>query len=113
MTMIQQTVIIPPDRRLYLELPKTAPLGQVEIAIMFNSPEAWNTRKPELSAEFHGGISTIADCEKEAAEKRARRQAEGRGVFDSAAECLKEAPPFFGGIDGAAYQRGLRDEWPD
>jgi hypothetical protein len=73
MTMIQQTVIIPPDRRLYLELPKTAPLGQVEIAIMFSSPKAWNMRKPGFSAEFHSSVPTIADCEKEAAEKLARR----------------------------------------
>jgi len=112
MTMIQQMVTIPPDRRLYLELPNTAPLGRVEIAIVFNSPQDRAAGRPD-PAVFGGSFPPLADCEKEAAEKLARRQAQGRGVFDGAAECLKDAPPFFGGIDGVTYQRKLRDEWSD
>jgi hypothetical protein len=113
MTMFQQTVTIPPDRRLYLELPKTAPSGRVEIAIVFNSIQPREAQRPELPAEFRESMRTLEDCKREAAEKRALREAEGRGIFDGAAACLKDAPPFFGGIDGVAYQRNLRDEWPD
>jgi hypothetical protein len=42
MMTIQQTVDIPANRRLYLELPETAPLGHAEImiSIRYTSPPA-------------------------------------------------------------------------
>jgi hypothetical protein len=65
MMTIQQTVDIPADRRLYLELPETAPLGHAEImiSISYITPEADSGIIPQerFNAETEAAMSEARD----------------------------------------------------
>jgi hypothetical protein len=114
MLTMQKTVDIPRDRHIHLDLtvPEDVPYGNTQVVLVFApSPEdvfPKTTKKPTLPEGFTP-LRTLEDCKKEAAEKTAKRIAEGRNPFKD----LQEGGPLFGGIDGVEFQRRIRDEWPD
>jgi hypothetical protein len=65
MMTIQQTVDIPADRRLYLELPQTAPMGLAEImiSIRYTSPEGDSGIIPQerFNAETEAAMNEARD----------------------------------------------------
>jgi hypothetical protein len=107
MITLEQTVEIPADRRLYLELPKTVPSGQTKITLNFEPPvpQPVAPGKRKLSPELQAAI-------KEAGEKRAWRFAHPE-EFEERMKKAREGGPLFGGIDGLEYQRKVRSEWED
>jgi hypothetical protein len=119
MTVIQQTVEIDETRRvLRLEKPLPAFIGSgqayIRFAIIRDPADPGWLEEPESGERQRAEpLPSIADCKRDAAEKRRRRRAEGRALFEGLGESLKNAPPFFGGVDGVTCQRRMRDEWPD
>jgi hypothetical protein len=65
MMTIQQTVDIPADRRLYLDLPETAPLGHAEImiTIRYMPPQADSGTIPQerFNAETEEAMNEARD----------------------------------------------------
>jgi hypothetical protein len=90
---IQQTIEIPANRRVYLELlvPQEIPAGVAEIAIIFNAVKAEDA------------------IEQEAAAKTAKRVAEGRHPFEGLRGALQNSGVFDG--DPVEIIRKMRDEW--
>jgi hypothetical protein len=104
MILIEQTVEIPADRhlRLDLDLPESVPDGKTNVVLLIPFPEKI-------------GVSPVRPLEhvkREAARKAAERRASGRDPFEELRNSMK-GRPFLGGVDGVACQRSLRDEWPD
>jgi len=89
--MLEQTVEIPPSRRLFVDVPSEVPVGKAILAFiplsvskdLKNAGEIWavNRNNPE--------------------ELKARLQ-NLQGSLGKTA---------YGGMDGTAYQRKVRDEW--
>ena len=84
---IEQTVEIPADRRIFLDVPAAIPAGRVTIAFIADDEE--QRIRNALKRSYH------------AAENR-----------EPLSACIGSHPGFFGG-DGVAYQRKLRDEWDE
>jgi hypothetical protein len=112
MMTIQQTVTIPADRRLYLELPETVPTGNTEVQITFFTMSAKAESMDETLERLLQPLPSLEEFKREAAEKTAKRIASGREPFEEARKLLN-GRRLFDGIDGVEYQRRLRDEWPD
>jgi hypothetical protein len=105
MMTLEQTIDIPADRKLYLELPETVPSGRTKVIINFEtlSPRTVTPNPGKFSPELQAAI-------KEAEEKRAWRLAHPE-EFKARMKKAREGGPLFGGIDGLEYQRKVRSEW--
>jgi hypothetical protein len=100
MTTIRQTVDIPEDRHLSIDLPENVPTGKTSITLMFSAPEKAETELPSPLEN----AQKIWDYNRfHSAEVRAKLQ-KLRGALPAAS---------FGGMDGVSYQRKVRDEWED
>jgi hypothetical protein len=104
---IEQTVEIPADRRLHLdiELPQNFPLGTARVAIIDFSAEKELERFKSAAAEFSEspGQPAMAEILKQAEAKAA---GPSRRPVSSFYGSMKGA---FG--DGLEYQRTIRAEW--
>jgi len=90
---VEQTVEIPSNRRLFVDVPPEVPLGKVILTFtpasvykdLESAEEIWtaNRAHPE---EIKARLQTLQGCLGENA---------------------------FGGMDGVAYQRKVREEWDD
>ena len=89
---IEQTIEIPADRRIFLDVPATISAGRVTIAFIADEEE--QRIRNALKRCYHAAGN-------DAAENR-----------ESLSACIGSHPGFFGG-DGVAYQRKLRDEWDE
>jgi hypothetical protein len=89
---LQQTVTIPADRRLYLELPRDTPTGEAEVKLILRAKKA----------DREWRIPFILWFER-------RREAAQRKVLMEFYGCLKDSPAFEG--DPVAIFRKERDEW--
>jgi hypothetical protein len=98
MVTIEQTVDIPPDRRVFLDVPADIPEGRVKLAITFKP--AGDAGEPRVVDWIFHPVQTY----------RAVSWAKTLGKLD---EYRRTHGPFFDGTDGLAYQRKLRGEWPD
>jgi hypothetical protein len=108
MITIQQTVDIPVDRRLYLELPKSIPSGKATVALVFASAEVEAPVSPQK--HYHSPLG-LEEAKAVIAE-RIRRRENGEVFEDSArkyAGCLKGKKIFKG--DPVEIQRKMRNEW--
>jgi hypothetical protein len=99
MLTIRQTVNIPEDRRLSLELPKTAPVGKVTILLSLAAKGQNQGSRPSPGIE---------ELKAEADAKYAAMLASGEDPLLKLRESLKGEKVFSDDID---YQRGMRDEW--
>jgi hypothetical protein len=99
---IEQTVDIPADHRLYLELPDTVPSGKCELRLIFTPSQSM--RKLDPSTE-----KMLKEAEKTWAYTRAHSE-EVRNDLHTLRGCTKGGPAW-GGRDGVSYQRNMRDEW--
>jgi hypothetical protein len=117
MITIEQTVDIPADRHLRLDmaLPKSVPGGRTHVVLTFSPAEAAESPAPET----HAGVYTPepfpsieelkAEAKQKAAERYAEMQRTGLDPLARFAGCLKYVVP----EDGLEYQQKMRDEWPD
>jgi hypothetical protein len=102
---IEQTVDIPPDHRLTIEVPKEIPTGETRVIIQFPTPAA-QVRDPS-GADIDLPPSYAPE---EAIKIATQRLADPNRKLPSS--YIGILPGYFGG-DGVAYQRKLRDEWDD
>jgi hypothetical protein len=113
MIAIEQTVDIPADRRLHLDitLPESVQSGRADIVLVFSTAES-----VERAAGEEPGAYTpepfpgIEELKAEARQKTAERFACPSG--DSLQKYCGILKDVFT-EDGLEYQRRLRDEWPD
>ncbi|MDR3276658.1 MAG: hypothetical protein LBT11_05550 [Treponema sp.] len=89
---IQQTVTIPADRRLHLDLPRDTPTGEAEMKLVIT---------------LHRGASV--PLQGTAPQIEALPQSSFQQHFDEFYGCLKDSPAFAG--DSAQIIRKMRDEW--
>jgi hypothetical protein len=107
---IQQTVDIPVNHRLTIELPREVPAGKA--TIIYNPAPLPDQDTP---ADRHKIPDDLVELYQEAV-KRADRERSDPAYRAEIAETLRkcqEGGPIFGGMDGMEYQRMMRDEWPD
>jgi hypothetical protein len=105
MITIEQTVAIPADRRLYLDLPQSVPSGRADMVLVLSTAGSAETRRvyrPEPSP-------SIEELKAEAAAKYAEILKTGVDPLQKYCGCLKD----FFTEDGLEYQQEMRDEWPD
>jgi guanyl-specific ribonuclease Sa len=117
MTAIQETVTIPRDRHIHLDLtvPDDVPYGKAQVMLVFAPlPEhsAEQAAAGEGSPPAFAPLKTLEECKQEAAAKTAWRIAHPE-EFKARLREVQEGGPFFGGIDGMEFQKRCRDEWPD
>jgi hypothetical protein len=104
MITIEQTVDIPADRRLYLDLPHSVPSGKVDIVLVLSTAE--ETPRAHTPTPF----PNIESLKEEARQKTAARLACPSGdPLQKYCGILKDVFT----EDGVEYQRKMRDEWPD
>jgi hypothetical protein len=116
---IQQTIDIPASRRLYLELPDTAPTGHAEIQLTISlvPPHAKAAPGDERLEKLLKPFPSLEELKfeelkREAAEKTLRRLADpANDPMRKYAGCLKDSSVFEG--DPVDIQREMRDEWPN
>jgi hypothetical protein len=82
--VIEQTIEIPPNHRLFLDIPPEVPAGKT--IITFTTVSAVSTDNSVRSEELKMKLLSL------------------RGSLDKNA---------FGGLDGVAYQNKIREEWED
>jgi hypothetical protein len=100
MITIQQTVEIPADRRIFVDIPDSVPAGRVKLEVTLKSAGGAGEGKRHIGDWILHPIQSY----------RAARWAKMLGELD---EYRRTHGPFFSGMDGLEYQRNLRDEWPD
>jgi hypothetical protein len=120
MIAIQQTVDIPADRHLSLDVPETVPTGRVNVCLVFDtSAETSASAAAETVPAGDDVVSrllshtspTIEEIKEKAAKREAIIKATGK---DPIMELLNSMDgSAFAGVDGVAYQREIRDEWQD
>jgi hypothetical protein len=121
MITLQKTVDIPSNRRLTLDLPQTVPSGRVNVRLVFDAPESASEEPVHdagddaLARLLSHKFPTIEELKEEAARKAEKRQAvikaTGKDPIMELRDSFKHSP--FAGVDGVAYQREMRDEWPE
>jgi len=124
---IEQTIAIPADRRLVIEVPETFTSGTVSL-LLFDTPKAKVDKVSENIPPAPDETAEDAAWEAEHVRKRAEAIAadpEIQAILKRAAERAADPnrpklsrlfgshPGIFGGIDPVAYQRSMRDEWDD
>jgi hypothetical protein len=110
MMTIQQTIDIPADRWLHLELPKTVPSGKFELRLIFTPLQAARKRQPEDFAHLlRDSPKTIEEAIAEARRKTVERlENPAMDSMKKYAGCLKDSSAFEG--DPVEIQRRMRDE---
>lgn len=121
MITIQQTVDIPANHRLTLEVPREVPEGRTSVVLVFSeakekpdNPVESRVREP-VDAHIFDPFPTLEELKAAAARKTAEQQAyfeaTGKDPLVELRDSMKGMP--FAGIDGVEYQRKMRDEWPE
>jgi hypothetical protein len=125
MITIQQTVDIPANRRLIVDIPLDVPTGKTSVVLIFSQVErseaadmdTINRNAERLNSETLDVLShtfpTIEEIKAEAARKGAKRaaaiKATGIDPLQKYCGCLKDVFD----EDGVVIQRRMRDEWPE
>jgi hypothetical protein len=109
---IQQTVEIPADKRLYLQLPRNVPSGRLNLRLIF-TPALAETRISEKRPQtrlLRNSPKTVKEAIAEARQKTAERLADPENdSVKKYAGCLNGKNIFNG--DPVEIQRRMRDEW--
>jgi hypothetical protein len=112
MITIQQTVDIPADRRLSLELPESVPSGKSSITLIFAPAQAELPAETQVFSRKHYNPPVGLEEAKAVIAERIRRRENGEVREDSSrtyAGCLKGKNIFKG--DPVEIQRKMRNEW--
>jgi hypothetical protein len=112
--VVQQTIEIPADRRVYLDIPPGFPLGKARIEITdIPAEQEFAEYKKDSAEQFPGNGDdprTIVEAKEQAARRAAAEQAGiSRNPFEGLFGSLKDSPHF--GRSGLEIQRELRSEW--
>jgi hypothetical protein len=114
-----QTVEIPADHRLTIDVPREIPAGTTaRFDVVWYIPgEDAPTERPQKSAEeiareMWDSLPTREGCLEDACKKTEARLRTGIDPLEEWRDSLN-VKKIFGGVDGVAYQRSIRDEWPD
>jgi hypothetical protein len=110
MVTIEQTVDVPADRRLHLDLvlPQTMPSGRTSVMLVFPV----SAKNKEVPRPYRTEPApTIEELKAEAAAKYAKMRETGIDPWQQFRESLHGKTIF--GEDGVEYQRRMRDEWSD
>ena len=94
--VIEQTIEIPPNRRIFIDVPQDVPVGK---AILTFTPVSTSSVNEDL--EYAERVWAYNRTHHEEVKVKLQKL---RG-------CLAENA--FDGLDGVAYQRKVRDEWDD
>jgi hypothetical protein len=116
-----QTVKIPADHRvsITLDVPREIPAGataRFEVVWHVPGEDAPRDQPPKSAAEI---VREMREAEPTPEELKERAAAQYAAWKDSGIDPLEEwrdslkGKKIFGGVDGVAYQRSIRDEWPD
>jgi hypothetical protein len=108
---LQQTVTIPADRRLVIEVPETFTSSTISVVLL----DAPKTAPPEMSdAEIirRQREAAAADTELQEIIKQAEAKAADPNRLPIS-RFFGRCPGLFGDIDPVAYQRSIRDEWDE
>jgi hypothetical protein len=100
--IIEQTMKIPADRRLTIDVPREIPTGEVRVAIRFSVPVA-SAGGSAADSDFlpsYPPDEAIKIAAQRLADPNRKPPSSFRGIL---------SPGVYG--DGVAYQRKLRDEW--
>jgi hypothetical protein len=92
---IEQTVDIPASYRLTIDVPREVPAGRVVLRF--------------TPVDSGAAFPAIGELKRQAAEKTARRKAEGRKPFEGLTGVLKDSPALAG--DPVEIVRAWRDGW--
>jgi hypothetical protein len=113
---IEQTVTIPADRRLVIEVPETFTSGTISV-VLLDAPEtaAADTELQEIVKQAgerkvpvrFPDPKTVAEAVKQAKAKVADPNRLPISRF------FGRCPGLFGDMDPIAYQRSIRDEWDE
>ena len=113
MITIEQTITIPADRRLHLDmtLPQSVPSGRTSIVLIIPTSEPAESAEEEAPLVYKPAPEpTIEELMEDARQKTEARLADPSGdSLQKYCGCLEDAFP----EDGLVYQRRMRDEWPD
>jgi hypothetical protein len=126
MITIEQTLDIPDDRRIHLDLPQSVPSGRADMVLVLSpaASAAASVAEPAAKAVERAAkeapraytpepFPSLEALKEEARQKTAARHAEmlrtGVDPLARFAGCLKDVFT----EDGVEYQRRMRDEWPD
>ena len=102
--VFEQTVEIPDSHWLAIEVPRNVPAGKAKITVTFETVD-YSTRVLPVDTAF----PAIEELKQQAAEKTARRKAEGKKPFEGLCGMLSDSPALAG--DPVEMVRAWRDEW--
>ena len=100
--IIERTVDIPADRRIFLDLPEVSSASKITVIF-----EADDTSAQILP--FDAAFPAIEELKQQAADKTARRKADGRKPFEGLCGVLEHSRALTG--DPVEIVRAWRDEW--
>jgi len=101
---ITQTVEVPADHRLTIDVPREIPMGRAVLTFTLTSVQSSKDQRYDNAPLPGGSYNTVEEALQAAAEKAAdpnrkpisRLFGKCKGIFSG---------------DGVAYQRAIRDEW--
>jgi hypothetical protein len=130
---IEQTIAIPADRRLVIEVPETFTSGTISVVLLDASktvpPEMLDAEIIRRQREAAAADTELQEIVKQAGERKvpvrfpdpktvaeAVKQAKAKAADPNRLPISRffgRCPGLFGDIDPIAYQRSIRDEWDE
>jgi hypothetical protein len=109
MMTIQQTVDIPLDHRLRLDLalPENVPSGRAKIEFTITPEQA------DVFDRVPQGLSSVLEKALEEAEQKRLYWKAHPDELREKLKKLQEGPPLFGGIGADEFKRRSQDEWKE
>jgi hypothetical protein len=101
---VTQTVEIPSDRRLTIDVPREVPVGRAVLTFTPASVQKSKDQRYDTAPLPGGNYNTVEEAMQAAAEKTADPNRK------PISQLFGKHKGIFGG-DGVAYQRAIRDEW--
>ena len=103
---VTQTVEIPADHRLIIDVPREVPVGRAVLTFTPASAQKSKEQRYDAAPLPGGSYNTVEEAMQAAAEKAADPNRKPISRFFGIL-----SPGVYG--DGVTYQRNLRDEWDD